>query len=187
MKKILYIVVFLMCSIFLNINEFFIKDSNANDSKQKVKMRFTEEEDEILINFVNIYGEKSWKKIASYMPNRNTKQVRERYSNYLKPNINRDPWTKEEDKLLKEKYEEYGPRWLFIKKFFKERTEVNIKNRFVYLIRNGFKPNKNKKEDKNSIDELNNFLNAIEDFSYGIKDSWNTYNFLDDLDYHYNQ
>ncbi|KAK8881749.1 hypothetical protein M9Y10_044385 [Tritrichomonas musculus] len=94
---------------------------------------FSYEEDEQLKKLVEQFGDKDWKFIARKMPGRSTRQCRERYKNYLSPDIKNGPWTKEEDDLLKEKYNEYGPHWSSISKFFKSRSDVNIKNRWSAL------------------------------------------------------
>lgn len=173
MRKIFHIIVLLIYSIYLNTNKFFIKNSNANNFEQRVRRSFTKEEDEKLIGLVKCYGEKNcWREIADRMPNRNTKQCRERYFNYLSPNINNSPWTEKEDKLLEEKYEEYGSKWSFLKKFFKERSYINIRNRFIYLKRNGFIFNK---KNKHNIEENEN--DFFQDFDNEVKDLMNSYGY----------
>lgn len=92
---------------------------------------FSIEEDDMLINLVKEYGDKSWRTISKHMPNRSTRQCRERYRNYLSPEIKNGPWTAEEDLLLEQKYLEYGPKWATIAHFFKTRSDVNIKNRWA--------------------------------------------------------
>lgn len=41
-----------------------------------------------------------WSDIAACIPGRVGKQCRERYHNHLDPNINKGPWTPEEDAIL---------------------------------------------------------------------------------------
>ena len=108
---------------------------------------FSYEEDEQLKRLVEKFGDKDWKFIAKRMPGRSTRQCRERYKNYLSPEIKNGPWTKEEDDLLKEKYSEYGPRWSVISKFFKSRSDVNVKNRWSAL---SFHMNNDNNNNKNA-------------------------------------
>ena len=61
----------------------------------------------------------------------------ERYVNYLDPNINRSPFTPEEDALLLARYNEFGPKWLKISTFFSKRTGMTLKNRYNFLKKNG--------------------------------------------------
>jgi hypothetical protein len=41
-----------------------------------------------------------WKAIASQLQNRNSKQVRERWLNYLRPDLKKGDWTEEEELML---------------------------------------------------------------------------------------
>lgn len=54
---------------------------------------------------------------------------------YLSPKINKSPFTEEEDDLLIEKYNSFGPRWVKISKFFRNRTDSALKNRWNVLAR----------------------------------------------------
>ena len=95
---------------------------------------FTKEEDIYLQFLVSKYGESNWDLIASEMGNRTPRQCRDRFRNYLSPRINVTKWTEEEDKLLIQKHSEFGPHWKRIAVFFNSRTDVNIKNRFNFLM-----------------------------------------------------
>ena len=101
--------------------------------KRQVKHKWSSEEDAKLTLLVNQMGEANWKRIASNMGTRNCRQCRERWKNYLSPNVCRDPWTREEDDLLMDKYREFGSQWSLIAKSFPKRTDVNLKNRWVVL------------------------------------------------------
>ena len=94
---------------------------------------FSPEEDERLKELVSQFGEKNWKNIARQMPNRTTRQCRERYKNYLSPHLSNAVWTEEEDALLREKYAEIGPKWATIACFFHGRSDVNVKNHWTTL------------------------------------------------------
>lgn len=101
---------------------------------RKQRNYWLENEDETLINLVEEHGEK-WSKVASLMAGRTGKQVRDRYLNYLRPNINQKEWTAEEDKLLKDLYDELGNKWSRIAVYLQGRTENQVKNRFYAAIR----------------------------------------------------
>ncbi|OHT04339.1 hypothetical protein TRFO_28164 [Tritrichomonas foetus] len=79
--------------------------------------RFSKEEDEQLKALVGQYDEPDWKKIASCLKSRSPRQCRERYNNYLRPDLINGPWSPEEEDLLIEKYEKYGPKWSTIVKY----------------------------------------------------------------------
>lgn len=116
------------------------------------KHAFSPQEDEMLRRLVSIYGDKEWKLVAQKMPNRTTRQCRERYKSYLAPDIKNGPWTPEEDELLKQKYNEYGSKWSKIQSFFISRSDVNIKNRWTII---SGKKNKAKAYIIKSIDDPN--------------------------------
>jgi hypothetical protein len=69
------------------------------------------------------------------MPDRTARQCKERWINYLSPALNTAAWTPEEDRLLLEKQRDYGSKWAQIAKFFPNRTDGMVKNRFNRLQR----------------------------------------------------
>ncbi|OHS98154.1 Myb-like DNA-binding domain containing protein [Tritrichomonas foetus] len=99
------------------------------------KIKFTKDEDERLRSIVTQLGEQDWDTIADHMPGRNQRQCRERWLNYLSPNVNREPWSAEEDALLIEKHNELGSRWVRIAKYFVGRSDTSVKNRWMVLQR----------------------------------------------------
>ena len=103
--------------------------------ERRVRSKFTPHEDETIIRIVNEFGPRAWRLIASNLPGRSARQIRERYVNYLSPKVCNDPWTFEEDQRLREKVAQHGRKWSKIAKFFKNRTDVIIKNRWSKLQR----------------------------------------------------
>lgn len=103
------------------------------------KSKFTAEEDERLTELVNLHGIDHWNLIAAEMENRNIRQCRERWKNYLDPNLKIDNWTEEEDNLLLEKYSEIGPHWNLITQYFEARSSSSVRNRLVRLQRTSSK------------------------------------------------
>lgn len=102
-----------------------------------VKGSWSKEEDEQIMNLVRTYG-KSWSKIAKLLNTRNGKQIRDRFTNVLDPEIKKGKFTDEEDKLLIKLYISHGPKWAFISKYFPNRTADMIKNRFHSSIKKIF-------------------------------------------------
>lgn len=93
------------------------------------------EEDARLVHFVNQFGPRSWSKISSHMPGRIGKQCRERWFNHLDPEINKEPWTADEDNMIIAAHAEIGPRWAEIAKRLPGRSDNSVKNRFNSTIR----------------------------------------------------
>lgn len=103
--------------------------------KSHPRVIFSKEEDEKLKKLVDKHGTNNWILIAKHMPKRNSRQVRERWFNYLRPDLNNTPWTKEEEELLLKKYAEIGNKWRLIATFFENRTDINIKSKFQKIQR----------------------------------------------------
>lgn len=141
------------------------------DKKLKSRIKFSINEDSMLKNIVGIFGPKNWRLIASMIPNKTARQCRDRYMNYLAPGYVHSNWTKEEDLLLAEKFEEYGPKWSQIRLFFPSRTANAIKNRFNYTVsRMDHFVEKSKNQDikSDNIIEWND-----ESKEFGIDESYN--------------
>jgi hypothetical protein len=77
-----------------------------------------------------------WRKIASQMGTRNQRQCRERWRNYLSPQV-ADPqeWTSDEESRLASLYSTIGSQWSLLASYFPGRSIVNITNRLKMLQR----------------------------------------------------
>jgi len=95
-----------------------------------IKGSWTREEDQVIIDFVSVNGEKDWAKLALMLPSRIGKQCRERWKNHLDPKVIRKEWTQEEDELLIQLHQEYGNSWRKISLHFSGRTDNCVKNRW---------------------------------------------------------
>jgi len=96
-------------------------------------------EDQKILDLVSRYG-KAWSKISNALGTRNGKQIRDRFTNVLDPEIKKGRFTDEEDRLLEVLYRQYGTKWSQIALHFPKRTADMIKNRFHSSIkkRNNF-------------------------------------------------
>jgi hypothetical protein len=97
--------------------------------------KFTASDDVMLRSLVESFGHNDWYAISLRMPGRTARQCKERWMNYLSPTLNTAAWTAEEDQLLLEKQRELGSKWAQIAKFFPNRTDGMVKNRFNRLER----------------------------------------------------
>lgn len=98
------------------------------------KGRWSALDDAILRRLV-MSGEKNWGIVAAQISGRTTKQCWSRWSTHLDPSLNHGPFTAEEDKLLIEKYGEYGSAWSKIALHLQGRTNNAVKVRFKSLSR----------------------------------------------------
>lgn len=97
------------------------------------RVPFTKKEDKQLMKLVARFGESNWNDISKFMPNRTKRQCRERWQNSLSPKNLKKKWSNEEDNLLLQKYNIYGPHWKVIESFFYGRTSYSLRNRFNSL------------------------------------------------------
>lgn len=116
------------------LNENCLLETVLTKKRKDYSRKFSALEDFLLTNIVNTFGPKNWNLIASLMPNKTSRQCRDRYKNYLAPGYIYSNWTEEEDIILAKKYKEFGPKWSKIQKFLPNRTSNSIKNRFNYSV-----------------------------------------------------
>ncbi|KAK8881949.1 hypothetical protein M9Y10_044587 [Tritrichomonas musculus] len=109
--------------------------TNSSSSKvsKREKKTFSREEDNLINFVVTTFGNRNWEMIATFVKGRTAKQCRDRYMNYLKPGLTNIEWTQSEDDLIIELYMKYGPKWAIISKYFANRNQISIKNRFKFL------------------------------------------------------
>jgi hypothetical protein len=104
--------------------------AKALNSAPFCRRPFSPSEDVQLLSLVNQFRGSSWDFIAAQFGNRSARQCRERYVNYLSPDIRVAPWTDYEDLLLLDKVNELGHRWSIIGQHINGRSENDVKNRW---------------------------------------------------------
>ncbi len=104
-------------------------------STSKGSRPWTPAEEHDLMKLVEIYGNKRWSYIAQLINGRTGKQCRERWLNHLRPNIKKDEWSAEEERILAEGHARLGTKWSSLAKLLPGRTENSIKNHWNATLR----------------------------------------------------
>ncbi|CAK9166111.1 unnamed protein product [Ilex paraguariensis] len=82
----------------------------SGPTRRSTKGQWTPEEDEILRKAVQHFKGKNWKKIAECFKDRTDVQCLHRWQKVLNPELVKGPWSKEEDEIMVELVNKYGPK-----------------------------------------------------------------------------
>jgi hypothetical protein len=140
----------------------FLNDTKRKNSKlmrKAERRKWTHKEDAKLSMLIKQYGTSNWKAVASMLPDRSSKQCRERWINHLDPNIVKGKLTPDEWNIVVQYQGEFGNRWSEIAKHLPGRTPNQIKNVWHAFSRRkgtsrGMLPYPPVSEDSNSDEEF---------------------------------
>ncbi|KAF7830132.1 transcription factor MYB3R-1-like [Senna tora] len=82
----------------------------SGPTRRSTKGQWTPEEDEILRKAVQRFKGKNWKKIAECFKDRTDVQCLHRWQKVLNPELVKGPWSKEEDEIIIDLVNKYGPK-----------------------------------------------------------------------------
>jgi hypothetical protein len=102
------------------------------------KGRWNQDEDQLLFKLVGEHGT-NWAKVAEDWKqaprSRSHTQIRDRWVKIFDPNLRREPWTEQEDKLILLLHPELGNSWARIAQRLPGRVGESVKYRYQTLMR----------------------------------------------------
>ncbi|KAG2300579.1 hypothetical protein Bca4012_012305 [Brassica carinata] len=103
----------------------------SGPARRSTRGQWTPEEDEILTKAVHSFKGKNWKKIAEFFKDRTDVQCLHRWQKVLNPELVKGPWTKEEDEMIVQLIQKYGPKkWSTIARFLPGRIGKQCRERW---------------------------------------------------------
>jgi len=108
--------------------------STKSPKTRAVRNLWKAHEDELLLQLYAQHGPK-WTLIGRLIGGRACKQVRDRYLNNLRPDINNSPFSQQEDEQLVSLYYQLGTKWKDIAARMAGRTQSQVKNRFYLHLK----------------------------------------------------
>ena len=131
------------------------KNKIFNIRKVKNQRKWNKEEDMLLIQLVEKYQQKNWRKISYHFGNKTSLQCFSRYKR-IRPGIRKGKWKKEEDEMIIKLIEKYGTSWAKISKEIKTRNGKQIRDRYLNVLNPSLNRTTFTQEDDNYIIHLYN-------------------------------
>ncbi|KAL0710514.1 hypothetical protein Bca4012_017492 [Brassica carinata] len=117
---------------------------------------WTPEEDQILINYIHLYGHSNWRALPKHAGLlRCGKSCRLRWINYLRPDIKRGNFTPQEEQTIINLHEVLGNRWSAIAAKLPGRTDNEIKNVWHTHLKKRLNKDQNNGGDTKDINGMN--------------------------------
>jgi len=143
--------------------------SSYKHRKHRARSQWKASEDAKLLSLIQEHGQR-WSLIGDLIGSKSCKQVRDRYLNFLRPDINRAPFTVEEDNLLISLYKTFGKKFKMISDHMPNRSEIQVKNRYHrHLCKRALEESKEicKKDSKEIVEEIKS-EDSLEEIFYQL-------------------
>ena len=110
------------------------KHMDAEPAPKKArKIKWQVDDDVLLIHAINLAGQ-NWPTVSKLVPGKTARQCRDRYQNVLSKQVDKSPFSPDEDALLLKLVQEHGQRFEHFTKYFSHRPGIALKNRYATLI-----------------------------------------------------
>jgi hypothetical protein len=96
---------------------------------------FSAAEDRLLAEIVKERMCQNWFEVSRHFTGKTARQCKDRWCNYLSPEVSFAPWTAEEDDIVVGKVNELDKKWSLIAKFVRGRSENALKNHWYSSLR----------------------------------------------------
>lgn len=111
-----------------------ITTPNEEPRKPIKRHRLTADEKATVLKLYEEMGVGCWDKVQEVLHLKSKRTAREHFYKFILTD-SKKPFTQEEDDLIIEKVNELGTRWSQIAKFFDNRSDINIRNRYRIISR----------------------------------------------------
>lgn len=113
------------------------KAVELNENNRRKTRPWKREEDYRLYMGVYLYGVENWFSVSKFVGNgRNRSQCNQRWSRGLDPRISKQPWSIDEERLLRRMVDQYGVRaWTRISSEFDNRSDVQCRYKWIQIVR----------------------------------------------------
>ncbi|KRX07538.1 Homeodomain protein [Pseudocohnilembus persalinus] len=123
----------------LKDGQYLYKQYLETNNLRPRQLDWKKEDDDKLIELVQIYGEKHWGQISNHFDGRFFSDVSQRWLKYLNKNLKKGRWNLRDDLKLAILVELYSDnqnniQWSKIIKFFDNRTDVQVRERWCNLL-----------------------------------------------------
>ncbi|KAI3519685.1 hypothetical protein L1887_08900 [Cichorium endivia] len=136
------------------------------DKNGMKKGAWSEEEDNKLRDYIERYGHWNWRELPKYAGlSRCGKSCRLRWMNYLRPNVKRGNFSKEEEDIIVKFHQDMGNKWSAIAAQLPGRSDNEIKNHWhTHLKKRSTQQNHQishelKEEQSSNVEQIINFAN----------------------------
>nr|BAI49720.1 putative MYB transcription factor [Diospyros kaki] len=122
------------------------------DENGMKKGAWTPEEDEKLRAYIQRYGHWNWRQLPKFAGlSRCGKSCRLRWMNYLRPNVKRGAYTKEEEEIIIELHQQLGNKWSIMAGKLPGRTDNDIKDHWHTNLKKRARRNQSAKTKEETI------------------------------------